>query len=61
MRKPIVYPGQRIITISGEVAIVATVVGDRVYVYSAHGWLKAVDVVCDAYGGEHDQSIGLAA
>lgn len=61
MRKIIVEPGQRIVTTGGEVATVALIAQGRVYVYSINGWLKAVDICCDAFGGEHDQTVGLAA
>lgn len=56
MRKVIVEPGMRVQTTGGDVVTVATIVGGRVYAYSVSGWLKAVDVVWEAFGGEHDMS-----
>lgn len=57
MRKVIVYPGMKVVTTGGDVVTVATVVGGRVYAYAVGGWLKAVDVVHEAYGGEADNSL----
>lgn len=57
MRKSIVYPGQRVITTGGDVVTVATVVGGRVYAYATGGWLKAINVVAEAWGGEFDNSL----
>lgn len=57
MRKVIVYPGQRVVTTGGDVVTVATVAAGRVYAYAANGWLKAVDVVSEAWGGEFDNSL----
>lgn len=61
MRKVIVYPGSRVITSDGDVVTVATIVGGRVYAYARDGWLKAVDVCGDAWGGEADQEVMNAA
>lgn len=57
MRKIIVEPGMRVKTTSGEVVTVATIVAGRVYAYAANGWLKAVEPVSEAWGGEHDNSL----
>ncbi len=53
-----VYPGQRIITTSGTVRIVAYV--SRFGVVYAHGpqGLEAVVPRSDAWGGEHDLHLG---
>lgn len=61
MRKVIVEPGMRVITTGGDVVTVATIVGGRVYAYAVGGWLKAVDVVAEAWGGEFDNSLSNAA
>lgn len=61
MRKVIVEPGMRVQTTGGEVVTVATVVAGRVYAYSGYGWLKAVEPVCEAWGGEHDMEVMNAA
>lgn len=57
MRKVIVEPGMKVVTTGGDVVTVATIVGGRVYAYAVGGWLKAVDVVSEAWGGEHDQEV----
>ena len=61
MRRSIVHPGQRVITTEGKTETVALVDQGKVYVFASEGWLKAVTVVGDAWGGEHDQTQGLAA
>lgn len=61
MRRSIVHPGQRVVTSEGRTEIVAMVLQGKVYVYSIDGWLKAVQVCGDAFGGEFDQELGLAA
>lgn len=61
MRKVIVEPGMRVKTTGGDVVTVATIVGGHVYAYAFGGWLKAVDVVCEAWGGEHDNSLSNEA
>lgn len=61
MRKILVHPNQKVITTTGEVAIVAFVRHGQVFVFGRDGLPKAVDICCDAFGGEHDQTVGLAA
>lgn len=61
MRKTVIYPGQRVVTSEGKTEIVAFVLAGAVYVHSSDGWLKVVQVVGDAWGGEADQELGLAA
>jgi hypothetical protein len=60
MRHTICYPGQKVITTEGRSEIVAFVLFGQVYVYGSNGWLRAVQVVGDAWGGEMDQAEGLA-
>jgi hypothetical protein len=57
----VVYPGQRIVAKDGKTYTVALIIHNKVYVYDTNGWLKAVQVVGDAWGGEHDQTVGLVA
>jgi hypothetical protein len=62
-RMAVVYPGQRVITSAGDVVTVAMVRGDGV-VLAWRGnspWPLAVTVRGDAWGGEADQAVGLAA
>lgn len=54
MRKIAVEPGMRMQTTEGQIVTIATIVGGRVYAYTINGWLKAVDVVSEAWGGEFD-------
>ena len=55
-----VYPGQRVITSHGRVVVVAMVTPDgRVMAYDGTGAVIPVTVVCDAWGGEHEQTVGL--
>jgi hypothetical protein len=61
MRRAIVHPGQKVVTTEGKTEIVAAIFHGIVYVYGPDGWLRSVRVVGDAWGGEHDQEIGLAA
>lgn len=61
MRKVILFPGQRVILASGETAIVAFVAHNQVWVFGRYGLPVAAVVVTDAWGGEHDQSLGLVA
>lgn len=60
-RKVIVYPGSKVITTAGNVVTVAFVNCGQVYAHGRNGLPEAVVVVGDAYGGEHDQVLGLAA
>lgn len=53
-----VLSGQRIVTSQGAVAIVAFVLNGAVYVYGRDGYPQRVRVRYDAFGGEHDQSLG---
>ena len=59
MRDIVLFPGARVITTEGEVATVAFVMAGQVFVYGRYGLPKAVTVCGDAWGGEHDQEIGL--
>lgn len=61
MRKPILFPGQRVITTEGKTETVAFTRNGQAYVFGCNGLPKPVKVVGDAWGGEHDQEIGLAA
>lgn len=59
-RDTIIYPGQRIITTGGNVVTVAFVRNGNVWAYR-NGDIVIVHPVSDAWGGENDQSAGLAA
>jgi hypothetical protein len=59
MRKVIVFPGQKVVATTGEVAVVAFVNYGRVYVFGRNGLPKVVDICTDAWGGEADQTLGL--
>lgn len=61
MRKPIVFPGQKVITTAGNVVIVAFMHCGQVYAFGRNGLPEAVKVVNDAWGGEHDQAVMNAA
>jgi hypothetical protein len=57
-----VHPGQRVLTTQGTTRTVAfTSRGGQIYAYGLDGGLEPISVVCDAWGGEHDQTLGLAA
>lgn len=60
-RRSILYPGQKIVTTEGRNEIVAFVLFDQAFVYQPKGRFKLVEVCGDAWGGEADQEIGLAA
>lgn len=60
-RQIVVHPGQKVVTTEGRTETVAYMLRDIVYVHSVGGWLKAVRIVGDAWGGEADQTQGLAA
>lgn len=48
-----VYPGQRVITSHGRVAVIAMVANDgRTFAYDGRGGIEHVHVVSDAWGGE---------
>lgn len=61
MRKIIVFPGQKCVSTEGEVVTIAVINDGGVWAYGRDGLPKAVDIVGDAFGGEHDQAMGLAA
>ena len=61
MKKVLVYPGQKVVTTDGRVVTVAFVNCGQVYCFGRNGLPEAVTVVGDAFGGEHDQLVGLAA
>lgn len=57
-----VVSGQKIITTQGTVRIVAFVSRHGiVYAYAPNGGIEAVTPRSDAWGGEHDMNIGVAA
>lgn len=60
MRNVVVHPGQKVVTSAGIVAIVAFVQFGQVWAW-VNGQVQPVTVKTDAFGGEHDQTIGLAA
>jgi hypothetical protein len=55
-----VFPGQRVVTSGGDTVTVAFVEAGKVYAYR-NGRIVPVMVRCDAWGGEHDMGLGLAA
>jgi hypothetical protein len=57
-RQIVVHPGQRVIDTQGRTVIVAYVHTDGVWAYW-NGEIVLVQVTGDAWGGEHDQEIGL--
>jgi hypothetical protein len=61
MRKINVHPGQKVVTTAGNIETVAFVLFDQAFVYRSNGHFCMVEVVGDAWGGEHDQEMGLAA
>lgn len=61
MRNTFVYPGSRVITTAGKVVTVAFVRNGEVWVFGERGFPVRVTVCGDAFGGEHDQSMGIAA
>ncbi len=61
MRNTFVYPGSKVITTSGKVVTVAFVRDGEVWVFSERGVPVQATVCNDAWGGEADQSIGVAA
>lgn len=58
LRETILFPFQRVVTTEGDVVIVAFIRHGQVFAYGRNGF-RVVEVVTDAFGGEHDQSIGL--
>lgn len=61
MREFVVFPGQKVVTTAGEVVIVAFTRSDNeVWAFTARGLLP-VQICTDAFGGEHDQRMGLLA
>lgn len=57
----LVYPGQKVITTQGTVRTVAYVSQyGIVYAYGPNG-LEAIQPRSDAWGGEHNLNVGLAA
>lgn len=61
MRKVICFPGQRVITTAGEVVTVAFVCNGQVWAFGRNGLPMLVTVCGDAWGGEVDQEVGVAA
>lgn len=57
----VVHHGQKVIATDGKTHTVAVIVGEAVYAYGLYGFLYRIIVVSDAWGGEHDQTMGLAA
>jgi len=58
MRRSICYPGQKVVTTEGKTETVAFVLFDQAFVYQPNGHFKLIEVVGDAWGGEHDQEMG---
>lgn len=55
-----VQPGQRVITSAGDSVTVAHITNGNVYAWR-FGRIVPVVVRCDAWGGEHDLTLGLQA
>jgi hypothetical protein len=53
------HAGEHIITRAGTRRVVAFTSPEGVWTYGPHG-LELADVVCDAWGGEHDLAQGGA-
>lgn len=60
-KRVIVFPGQKIIATDGKVHTVAFVNCGQVYGFGLNGLPEPITVVGDAFGGEFDQLLGLAA
>lgn len=60
-RRTVLHPGQRIVTTHGSMEIVAFVLFGQAFVYQPNGRFKMVETIGDAWGGEFDQEVGLAA
>ena len=54
----VVHPGQKVVTSAGTVVTVAIIQHDKVWAFTSRG-LQQVIVRCDAFGGEHDLTMGL--
>lgn len=61
MRKIIVFPGQKVVTTGGEVVTVSHVAFGQIFVIGRNGLPKAAQICTDAFGGEHDQTLGMVA
>lgn len=61
MKQIVVYAGQKVIDTSGQVVTVAYEDCGQVYAFGRKPYPEPVKVCGDAFGGEHDQLIGLAA
>lgn len=59
-RETVLFPGQKVISTSGEVVTIAFVCHGYVFAYDRNGLPKMITVCTDAWGFEHDQTIGLA-
>lgn len=55
------HPGQRIVTSDGTVRTVALIINGQLYCYAPNGWLEKVRPRYEAWGGEHEAELGLAA
>jgi hypothetical protein len=61
MRKIVTYPGQRVIATDGKTYTVAYSIAGKVFAFGSNGVPTEIRVCGDAWGGEHDQALGLAA
>lgn len=61
MNANLIQAGQRVITSHGETVTVAFVALGCVWAYGSRGLPRRVVVRTDAFGGEHDLRLGLAA
>jgi len=60
MKQIVVYPGQKVVATDGNVHVVAYVNDNQVFSYK-NGVPQPITVCGDAWGGENDQTFGLAA
>lgn len=61
MKRTIVHSNQRVITATGETKTVAFVRHGIIFVYGSNGIPMPATICGDAWGGEMDQTMGLAA
>lgn len=60
-KRLVVFPGQRVICTDGKTHTVAYQSHGQVFVFGANGMPVPAKPVTDAWGGEHDMELGLAA
>lgn len=58
LKQIVVYPGQKVIAADGKVHTIWAILSDGAIIDECG---QMIAVLCDAWGGENDQEIGLAA